>query len=81
MTVIFTDLSSFGNTDSAADAPNKLLIEQLFEQLKQIHDKELQLTSDDSVWFLHLLHARERDEAAYSIPIPMPVTHRTETGL
>jgi hypothetical protein len=76
---LFTDFSFIGSSDShavAADAPNKLLTELLFEQLKQIHDKELQLTLDDSMWFLQLLHARERDGAAYSLPIPLPHSNR-----
>lgn len=71
----FTDLSCIGSSDSqqvSVDAPNKLLCELLFEKLKQIHDKELQLTSDDCMWFLQLLHARERDGAAYSLPVPLP---------
>jgi hypothetical protein len=76
---LFTDFSFIGSSDSCAttaDAPNKLLIELLFEQLKQIHDKELHLTLDDSAWFLQLLHTRERDGAAYSLPIPLPQSHR-----
>lgn len=72
---MFTDFSFIGSSDSlaaTADAPNKLLSELLFEQLKQIHDKELHLTLDDSVWFLQLLQTRQRDGAAYSLPIPLP---------
>jgi hypothetical protein len=75
----FTDLSCIGSSDSlsvTADAPNKLLCELLFEKLKQIHDKELPLTSDDCMWFLQLLRARERDGATYSLPIPPPQAHR-----
>lgn len=75
---MLTDLSFIGSSDSlaaAADAPNKFLSEQLFEQLKQIHDKELQLTLEDCMWFLQLLHARERDGTAYSLPIPLPLSH------
>ena len=71
---LLTDLSCIGNSDSlsiTADAPNKLLCELLFEKLKQIHDKELQLTSDDCMWFLQLLRAREHDGATYSLPIPL----------
>jgi len=78
---LLTDLSCIGSSDSlsiTADAPNKLLCELLFEKLKQIHDKELQLTSDDCMWFLHLLHARERDGATYSLPIPLPQLHHPE---
>jgi hypothetical protein len=74
----FTDLSCIGSSDSLSvttDAPNKLLCELLFENLKQIHDKELQLTSDDCMWFLQLLHARQRDGATYSLPIPPPQSH------
>ena len=75
---LLTDLSCISSSDSlsiTADAPNKLLCELLFEKLKQIHDKELQLTSDDCMWFLQLLRARERDGATYSLPIPLPQLH------
>jgi hypothetical protein len=72
---LFTDFSFIGSSDSLSatvDAPNKLLTELLFEQLKQIHDKELHLTLDDCMSFLQLLHTRERDGAAYSLPVPLP---------
>jgi hypothetical protein len=72
---LFTDFSFIGSSDSlsaTADAPNKLLTELLFEQLKQIHDKELHLTLDDCMCFLQLLRTRERDGAAYSLPVPLP---------
>ena len=75
---LFTDLNCIGSLDSlsiTADAPNKLLCELLFEKLKQIHDKELQLTSGDCMWFLQLLHARERDGATHSLPIPLPQSY------
>jgi hypothetical protein len=76
--LLLTDFSFIGSSDSrsvTADAPNKLLSELLFEQLKQIHGKELQLTLEDCMWFLQLLHARERDGAAYSLPVPLPLPH------
>jgi hypothetical protein len=76
--LFLTDLSFIGSSDPlavTADAPNELLSELLFEQLKQIHDKELQLTLEDCMWFLQLLHARERDGTAYSLPIPVPLSH------
>ena len=40
--------------------------------MKQIHDKELQLTLEDCMGFLQLLHSREREGASYSLPIPQP---------
>jgi hypothetical protein len=76
--LLHTDFSFIGSSDSlavTADTPNKLLSELLFEQLKQIHDKELQLTLEDCTWFLRLLRARERDGATYSLPIPVPLSH------
>lgn len=75
---MLTDFSSVGSSDSLsviADAPNKLLTELLFEQFKQIHGKELQLTLEDCMWFLQLLQARERDGAAYSLPVHVPLSH------
>jgi hypothetical protein len=75
---LLTDFSFIGNSDSLsviADAPNKLLSELLFEQLKQINGKELQLTLEECMWFLQLLRARERDGAAYSLPVPVPLSH------
>ncbi|KAJ9595165.1 hypothetical protein L9F63_013523, partial [Diploptera punctata] len=72
--MLIQDLSSVGTPDSLslADAPNKLLSELLYEQLKQIHDKELHLTVEDCMGFLQLLHSRERQGTSYSLPIPQP---------
>nr|CAD7261881.1 unnamed protein product [Timema shepardi] len=53
-----------------ADAPNKLLIDMLFDNLKKLHDKELNLSPRDCMSFLQSLCNRPRDGASYPLPLP-----------
>lgn len=55
---------------SPGDAPNVLLMETLFNQLRESHDKELFLNAQESKQFVELIVNRERDVESHPIPFP-----------
>ncbi|XP_063220375.1 KICSTOR complex protein SZT2-like isoform X2 [Bacillus rossius redtenbacheri] len=71
-------IQDLGECDSEADfhkiesvdAPNMLLIDMMYEHLKNLHDRELYLSPENSIAFMHLLKEREREQAPYELPIP-----------
>ncbi|XP_049806805.1 KICSTOR complex protein SZT2-like [Schistocerca nitens] len=52
------------------DGPNNLLLDALYEHLKKLHNKELNLSDDDCAKFQQLLIARQREGSTYPLPVP-----------
>ncbi|XP_054280353.1 KICSTOR complex protein SZT2-like isoform X2 [Macrosteles quadrilineatus] len=53
-----------------ADAPNTLLLDTLFQQLKDFHDKELFLSPVESKQFIELICKRQRNLTKHPVPFP-----------
>ncbi|XP_075219216.1 KICSTOR complex protein SZT2-like isoform X2 [Lycorma delicatula] len=62
-------------TKCSSDASNNLLMEILFENLKELHDRELFLTEDDSKQLMELIIHREKDNPSGVNPIPFTESH------
>lgn len=66
----FAEILGHWETKNAVDAPNVLLMETLFNHLKELHDKELYLNAIESKHFVDLIMKRERDINQHPFPFP-----------
>nr|XP_018915153.1 PREDICTED: protein SZT2-like [Bemisia tabaci] len=58
---LIQDISQHHESKIIVDAPNNLLLDILFEELKTMHDRELLLNETDSKRLIDLIIQRERD--------------------
>lgn len=64
------DLGEDWSMKNHADAPNILLMETLFQQLKNLHDRELFLSPFESKQFVDLIFKRHRNFQQRPVPFP-----------
>uniref|UniRef100_A0A1B6LW97 C2H2-type domain-containing protein n=1 Tax=Graphocephala atropunctata TaxID=36148 RepID=A0A1B6LW97_9HEMI len=64
------DLGEDYSAKNPADAPNILLMETLFLQLKTLHDKELFLSQAESKLFVESIFKRHRNVQQHPLPFP-----------
>ncbi|KAG8256852.1 hypothetical protein J6590_061135 [Homalodisca vitripennis] len=78
--MIFGDLGEDHSVKNPADAPNILLMETLFMQLKSLHDKELFLSQAESKLFVESIFKRQRDIQQHPLPFPRRQSWDSSSG-
>ncbi|XP_046683213.1 KICSTOR complex protein SZT2-like isoform X2 [Homalodisca vitripennis] len=74
------DLGEDHSVKNPADAPNILLMETLFMQLKSLHDKELFLSQAESKLFVESIFKRQRDIQQHPLPFPRRQSWDSSSG-